>query len=758
MAKVSKMISAVIGLGMLVGYASADCYLHNPPGSNDRNRERNENRNNGNRLFDSQNNDKGGYPWRGNRELRNQPDPSTYYEGSNMVMEWTLQHACGLNPSTHCDVVVQYACEDTLPNLRDGYPSGGTTNADGNNGDYNPPYLRAQFNDNNNDGTNTISENTKDNTEYGQHESFELYDQLCVNTERNKGLFTADQTLNRQDARATRQNPNGNRNGFECAEERDYYPYWNPTVWRDAAVLTSNADWCDYFTSNSQNTVDRYMCTGANGNRQPINQQECQANGGTWRNTGNFGMDAPTCHVHAASRQNHLGNSDPLPNEPSELDTKDVGGGSASTYIFSMPSVSSLNGAAHPYLTNTNIYDSASTVCANADECTCILRVRYNISTADYNSVGAYTGSAFTDSAINCEGVQQGNQENVDDAATGANGNENCYNTLENGNRPLYNRPYVQAFNSDEAKLSIALNTDQSGRTFQDRTHVFKVAKRPSGVGGTTIWNVNTRGRRGNIVQSYPAVEYGFYPSMVTAAQGDLMHFQFHGSDFNAARNPNNGEGWQYSDRSNLVQMESANYQFPMDWSTGSNKFFDGYDQALEFALLDSKANLNAENEDCEEFEAGDDNENNDPQNCGKLNYASATWQPSSKTTGSGATGLIGVNHDREKYYFVSTRNNNFSNRSQKFMIQVTGLKDWEIAVISISAVMAVLAPIGGFLFWAMYMKQMSFNDACMTYCCCCFAGVAMFKAGSTGKTKKKKKKTKKTTFDDVVMDENNQA
>jgi hypothetical protein len=39
----------------------ADIYLHNPRGSNDRGCETNENRNNGNRLFDSQNNAKGGY-------------------------------------------------------------------------------------------------------------------------------------------------------------------------------------------------------------------------------------------------------------------------------------------------------------------------------------------------------------------------------------------------------------------------------------------------------------------------------------------------------------------------------------------------------------------------------------------------------------------------------------------------------------------------------------------------------------------------
>jgi hypothetical protein len=36
-------------------------YMHNPRGGNDRACETNQNRNNGNRLFDSQNNDNGGY-------------------------------------------------------------------------------------------------------------------------------------------------------------------------------------------------------------------------------------------------------------------------------------------------------------------------------------------------------------------------------------------------------------------------------------------------------------------------------------------------------------------------------------------------------------------------------------------------------------------------------------------------------------------------------------------------------------------------
>lgn len=81
-----------------------------------------------------------------------------------------------------------------------------------------------------NDDEASAIPNTAATRRYGMHENYDFY-QLCQRTERNKGLYTADQQINRNDQRGTRQNPNGNRRGLECPEERDYYPWWHPSPW-----------------------------------------------------------------------------------------------------------------------------------------------------------------------------------------------------------------------------------------------------------------------------------------------------------------------------------------------------------------------------------------------------------------------------------------------------------------------------------------------------------------------------------------------
>jgi hypothetical protein len=293
----------------------SDIYMHNPRGTNNRHNEANPERNNANLNFDSENNNRGGY---------NVGDDGAifYYAKSILPIQWTNQHSCN-DVNSDCTLILQYTCDNSL---RDGQ------------------------------GTTTIPVTLADegNPQYRLTENLTSYLNCAVRS-RNTNLFTADQNLKGKSGIYTRQNPGGTRYGYECPEERDYYPHWQPNNWIDIAILTNRQDLCSYYRQNSQNVQSRSACTFAvktdlmnaytNGIILPNDQAACAAFNDTrmkgvkpiWTVFPSNGQPAPECFTPSHTRENHLG---------------DIVGSQMSVYNWTLPNIVAKK---------------------------CVLRIRYNI-------------------------------------------------------------------------------------------------------------------------------------------------------------------------------------------------------------------------------------------------------------------------------------------------------------------------------------------------------------------------------------------
>jgi hypothetical protein len=558
----TKVVAFALVCALCVEMINADCYMHHPRGANNRLDEPNRDRNNGNRVWDSQNNNRGG----SNVGSFGRP---YYYEGSIMAIEWTVQHSCG-DPHNKCEMILQYYCDNNI--TRDGLST--TTIPD-------QPM-----------GTNQcLGGDCDTDTTYGRHESWQWY-QDCKSRERNHGLFTSTQQLQGNGAIFTRQNAAGTRHGYECPEERDYYPYWHPTQWIDVAIFTNDVTRCPAYIAASENVSPRSYCvpptsyvstaianTGNADGIVPITPEGCQNILGQWVTVPPNGQPAPNCSATMWSRDNELGNGDNLSGVP----------GFPVGFNWTIP------------------YGYANT--------SCIFRIRYNISTAETEDNDASWASpesvanGYLNSTYNYTQYQL--PKNIL-----ADGTEYAYeypakvpvwekygltynDVLPNFEPTLFaqttpqgistrgyvmqENPIVDIFGSllstqGAIRLQLAMDTSQFGRTFQDRSHVFTILPRPSILGTSNVWNLAVRGKRGNIVQTFPGTEYDFTFDSLHLNQGDFIHFQWTGSNTNP--NNNAGQGTQGTDRSNLVllrsnpvtQVASANLNAPFPGTTGSWK------------------------------------------------------------------------------------------------------------------------------------------------------------------------------------------
>lgn len=589
-------IDILIFLSAVCYSVLGDIYIHVPRGSNDRLNENTRNRKNAKRLFDSQNNNRGGY--------NAGPQPMYYYPGSKLQLEWTTQHSCG-DANSHCELIIQYMCHDKL---RDGTT---TTTI---------PL----------DQTDCKNKDCMTDEQYGMHEDYQSYAE-CYMRQRNKGLFTADQDMrNRETAINTRQENNGrnNRYGYECPEERDYYPYWHPSDWKDIAVLTKDVRRCAYYKAESENVKSRWGCYFPEDKLKelydkkvrsiPNNKEDCEnfrypandENGfkGVWKEFPAHGLPAPFCRETQFTRDNHLGNG---------VD------GNPNRYNWTIPDIV-------------------------ADKC--VLRIRYNISTGDYDGWN-------TNSSYNADNKDQPTKLDLSQKYGFKN-----YTAAQARGYVFEGDPEVQIFDEGSFNFRLAVDTSQFGRTFQDRSHVFSIKKRPEYLKGAEIYNLNVRGKRGNIVQVYPAVEYDFTPNVLEMPPGAYVHFQWNGADTNPKNN--DGQGKAGSDRNNALLLRNKNYPEGNGVQYGPAPTYGHYGNNYPM-MLNESAFLGLSKDDLLKLAFLD------PGNVDSdLNETSPYFD-----LGPRKVDQVGT------YHYVCTRNNDFTNRDQKARIMVSAMPFTETAL-----------------------------------------------------------------------------
>jgi len=674
----------LLSFSLFLVSVQADMYLQSVRGSNNRLDEANRERNNGNRLFDSQNNDRGGY----------NVGKLNYYVTEKVPISWTNQHGCGTEDVKHCEIILQALCD---PLARDG-----TT-------------------------TQRIPENPANcrnfdcdtDVKFGRHESYEYY-QTCKQTKRNTGLFQASQQPNRGDATRTRQNPGGTRRGYECPEERDYYPYWRPSPWIDLAIWTKDMGKCAAMQAESQNVKSKWYCDVPQAVREsnnwpdnaiariPITEGDCNelntatVDTGTgnsttlrasWTEVQPNGFPAPECLESRPTRPNHLGL---------------VGGKSQWTYEWTVPEAFLADGE---------------------EQKACTFRIRYNI-TEDYDAsardgatdpqgmdVGVPNpdNSKFTtlDNSVTSvhnrkggggnannrpsklqiwrkygiEDSEVGFTQNTDDPADSTIDNVNDNNLGDNRDYLLRNNPKPDVMgqtygnNDYRVRLQLAVNTAQYGRTFQDRTHMTYVMQKTKDMGNAEIKLVTVAGKRGNIVQTFPGTEYFFFPEELHVRKFDLVHFMWTGSNTNP--NNNDGQGKQGTDRSNVCPMNGPIYQPD---ATNSLSGGEGLNTGLSYIgsagtsypayvkepELYSRAQAFSECSLPEQVQppiAGFEVEVASALCTGRRDPAALNdFGNMEELDDAGASFSLAPQQAKETgcWNYVSTRNNNFSNRSQK--------------------------------------------------------------------------------------------
>jgi hypothetical protein len=196
-------------------------------------------------------------------------------------------------------------------------------------------------------------------------------------------------------------------------------------------------------------------------------------------------------------------------------------------------------------------------------------------------------------------------------------------------------------------------------------------------------------------VQVYPAVEYDFVPSELVVSTRQLVHVQWTGSNTHLNGAPggdgqtgNDGQGQPGTDRNNLVQIGSLDENFPLSFENSANSIWNdvttiGYlnnqaaktsDKSSDY-LTSFKASTQV-NKDLALYLATSGYYQCQARSvCKEKSYevlgANALNADLNNAYASLPGAVLKFEKANKNYSYMCSRNNNFSNRSQKGSIIV---------------------------------------------------------------------------------------
>jgi len=701
-------VGTLVVVILMISSTLGDIYMHNPRGSNDRLKAASGNRKNANRLFDSQNNAAGGYNV-GEKTASKAASADDLYEmmyfqsgsdgsKSKLILEWTDQHGCNTD-ELNCQVVIQMMCQPENTNdqwpIKDGFTESTSIFTKPNSTGETLEDMEARR-----------SSDAASNNDRGVHESWDWYNH-CYHRQRNKHLFAADERFKKsvkvfgesiESSIYTRQDTNGNRYGFECPEERDYYPYFHPDPWKDIAVLTDDVAECNhrYVEASFSGQTSRGLCASSDGTtREPKhfiynNQTACEMNNFTWVQVFNYLEKAKqfTSQIQCESASSVSGISHfwAIP--------YDSGANLVAECLVELPKPdcresigtrANHHGSAEGSQENPR-YEWDLPYFPSGESQRCVMRMRYNITSYDFDP----WNTDWTSNQPNYWDVRRHYMSLYKEQSKVIWSNRSISSTerramaaelkqqllaeaeveYENNLSPTQDDPDIIIL-PGFPQLQFATEPDQMGRVFQDRTHSFLLVPRPAGTQGKTIHNLNVKGKRGNIVQAYPAIEYDFIPNSMELKSADcLVHIQWTGSN----SQPGAGEGKSNTDRSNIVQVDNNGVNYPL--SNTSMSLWDGV--TVYWTPFNGKDGMTVENlalafgtaghywclhnSTCPDWVPGD--------HVAPAKITKSDLNPTLDQAPASFSGML-LGFGQGRHFYVSSRNNAFSNRMQRGVINV---------------------------------------------------------------------------------------